>query len=501
MKQNSEDSLVLDESSWETETQEKQTRGFLDKLQDDKTDVSSQEVIDYMSDVEKVQQVIGMNGALYPIPVIDGDKAYDMMTSKGFTDRFKKIKYRGIIESIDKKPVYLSTAYPLLVEPLTGINYNPNTTDMVLPSGELNMYNGWRVKAEEGNITPLLNLIDTALENHPAEEKEWFLCWFADIFVNPGTKGRTCIIAKSDYKGSFKSLLGDEIMAGILGSNYYQTSDIQHLIGEKNSHTSFRLLIQGDEVSFAIQGTANQKLKNDITSKKRNIRKLYQEQYTVNDYARYYLTGNSKTVMPIESGERRYATYEFNSLLAEKVRVLKGNEKYAKIATEFQEWFNKDKDKALGNILYYFLQMGDRIKAADISLTPNTEANQEAKVEGMGSFCKFLYERATEQRETEEEELEFGGGETILEKTLISKAAVLEEYIESRFVDKDKIKYITSATVKKEVELILGKEATHKTAAQEWRVDGGASGKRAYKLPHGKDMLDAIEKYLTPTSS
>ena len=130
------------------------------------------------------------------------------------------------------------------------------------------------------------------------------LKWQSNIIQNPDKKSEIGILIRDEGDfmkeggGTGKNLYFDDYFAKqIIGEEYCITvGDNKELYTNFNSLFEGKLLVFVEEACSKDNHGNNDVLKSKITSKKSNINKKMQAQYTVNDYSNYIFTCNNRII-------------------------------------------------------------------------------------------------------------------------------------------------------------------------------------------------------------
>ncbi len=82
----------------------------------------------------------------------------------------------------------------------------------------INLFDGMAMKPEEGDVTPMLKLVEYLTSRASSDEKDttevmqWLLCWLAYPLQNPGAKMRTAVVMHGD-EGAGKNFLFETVVA------------------------------------------------------------------------------------------------------------------------------------------------------------------------------------------------------------------------------------------------------------------------------------------------
>lgn len=181
--------------------------------------------------------------------------------------------------------------------------YKPGHTEIVGETQypDYNVWKGWGVEPEEGDITLFVELVDYLLAECSEKERKWFWDWLAYPIQNPGAKMSSCVFLHGG-QGTGKNMLG-EIVGAMYGENYTEVDD-DILTADFNSWCQFRQFVMGSEIGTRVAKNAN-RMKNFITRPKININTKYVAQFEIDDCINYFFNANGGAAMFLENDDRR----------------------------------------------------------------------------------------------------------------------------------------------------------------------------------------------------
>ena len=180
----------------------------------------------------------------------------------------------------------------------------------ITTAGELNLWPGWAIEPEKGDVAPWHDFLDYLFEGCPPEHRKWFEQWLAYPLQHPGTKLYSAVVMWSRLHGTGKSTVG-YIMRRIYGSNFTEIQD-HHIFSNHNEWAENRQFVMADEITG---GGSNKKhiadrLKSMITQKELRLNPKYVPSYAVPDCINYFFTSNHADAFFLEDDDRRFFIHE-----------------------------------------------------------------------------------------------------------------------------------------------------------------------------------------------
>lgn len=182
------------------------------------------------------------------------------------------------------------------------ITYDPGAPEVT--DDCLNVWRGWGVEPERGDIKPFVELVDFLFTSEPAL-KPWFWQWLAYPLQNPGAKLYSAVVLHGPMQGTGKTFLG-EIIGDIYGENFSLLSQ-DDLVDKFNDAFARKQFCLADEVIGAQDRRQADKLKGFITRQTLAINRKFEAPYVLRDTVNYLFTSNHFDAVYLERSDRRYA--------------------------------------------------------------------------------------------------------------------------------------------------------------------------------------------------
>jgi len=192
----------------------------------------------------------------------------------------------------------------------TKVIYKPGQPEMVPDrNGDAyNIWKGWGVKPEKGDIKLWNELLDHLFTGADKEDRAWFERWLAYPLQFPGTKLFSAVVMHGIHHGTGKSLLGF-LMGRIYGDNFVEISR-KMLESGNNDWAEAKQFVLADEVTGSSKREFNDMLKKMITQERMRIDIKYVPRFEIDDVINYYFTSNHPDAFFMEDNERRYFIHE-----------------------------------------------------------------------------------------------------------------------------------------------------------------------------------------------
>lgn len=186
------------------------------------------------------------------------------------------------------------------------ITYAPGE-GRITKRNELNMWRGWGVEPEKGDIRMWHELMEFIFDGDQDAIK-WFTQWCAYPMQHPGEKMYSCVVVHGGEHGTGKSLIG-HTLGHIYGSNFTEIKDKDIQKGD-NDWAENKQFVMGDEITGGEKRHAAEELKTMITQPYIRINIKYVPRFTIPDCINYYFSSNHPDAFFIEDKDRRYFIWE-----------------------------------------------------------------------------------------------------------------------------------------------------------------------------------------------
>jgi len=187
------------------------------------------------------------------------------------------------------------------------IVYKPGAP--IITEGSLNLWQGWAVEPEKGDVSPWQELMEHIFANKP-ESRRWFEQWVAYQFQNPGKKLYTAVVIWGVMTGTGKTLIAHTIMR-IMGRDNTVQIKTEDLEKGSNDYAENKQFVLGEEIkSSDNRRSFADRLKALITQDRIRVNVKYVPVYEADDVLNYYFTSNHPDAFFVEDNDRRFFIHE-----------------------------------------------------------------------------------------------------------------------------------------------------------------------------------------------
>jgi hypothetical protein len=293
-------------------------------------------------------------------------KRYEILSYEFFNKAFMNqtmLNNAGRPESISS----IWMKHPKRRQYLEGVKFAPNQT---LPDGYYNMFKGWPLQPDaSGSCDIFLEHIRDNVCQGNEEHYQYIIAWFADIFQRADSKPGICLVFRGE-KGTGKSKIG-ETFAPLLGDYYVKLSQARHLLGNFNSHTAARLLIQAEEGYWAGDKQGEGVFKDLITSDMMLLEHKGKDATQIASYCRILMTTNNDWAVPATGDERRFAVFDIANTRRQD-------------SAYFAAMDEQMKQGGYARLMHEMLHFD--LNSVNLRKAPQTEALTEQKILSMSGF-------------------------------------------------------------------------------------------------------------------
>ena len=253
-----------------------------------------------------------------------------------------------------------------------GVTFQPNVS--ACPKDVFNLWQGFKVPAEDGDVGLFLHHVRHALCGGDEEVSDYLIKWFAHMLQKPDEKPSVAILLKS-VEGTGKGTMVRPFEQ-ILGQHFVQLNGDSQLTGRFNSIVANRLLVFADEVKLTDPRTAD-KLKALISEPTVSMERKGIDPEPVPNFARFIFSSNHDHVLQAGQRERRYL-------------VVEPDAKYAQNKKHFSALYGWLNNGGAGRLLHYLLKLD--ISNFDPHHAPVTKGLIAEKLQSMKPVQQWCYE-------------------------------------------------------------------------------------------------------------
>jgi hypothetical protein len=265
-----------------------------------------------------------------------------------------------------------------------GFTFNPKDPSVTDHEGNLNLFNGIKMKPLEGDPSPVTDHVRRVWCNDDEKLYNWLTYWLADIFQNPGAKPHTAV-AILGGAGTGKSIICEYGLGRMLAPYYGKSPRKDILAGKFNAHMSGKLLWLGEEALFVGDKQSMEVLKDSISSEQMQVEPKGRDSFQLPNYCRFLFTSNNPHALLLDSDDRRFCVIRTND--AEKQKT----EYFSKL----RAWLNEDDNKGCRiwlNHLMKFKPEDYGLTRNDLYTPPMTEWKQEQITMSRDASEEFFFD-------------------------------------------------------------------------------------------------------------
>ena len=173
-----------------------------------------------------------------------------------------------------------------------------------------NLWTGWRVEEKEGDWSLLRQHMFEILCDGNAENFNYLLAWFADLFQHPEVKPGVAVVLYGD-QGSGKSILSEQVLSKILGPHLTVVATKDAIGGKFNAHTDRTLVLHSEEALWGGDRKSIGAFKHALTGLTKKLERKGVDAFFIDLFERYLICSNEDRPFPGEGpNERRGAVFK-----------------------------------------------------------------------------------------------------------------------------------------------------------------------------------------------
>lgn len=257
---------------------------------------------------------------------------------------------------------------------LERITYAPGQPENY--NGVLNVWRGWAVEPEPGDITPWTELLDHLIPE--PELRRWFEAWCLYPLAHPGTKMQCGIGIWSTATGVGKTLIGStlgRIYGGHDTTNNYTAINQDELESSFNEWMPRRNFVLVDDISPWNTRSKADVLKSRISEESISINEKHVARYVLPAVINFYCTSNHANAFYLEPDDRRWFIYEVKS---------------EKLPREFWDRYYAWRDSIGPSALFAHAQSYDFSGFDPFDVPPMTEDKRRMIASGRNELEEFI---------------------------------------------------------------------------------------------------------------
>lgn len=258
-----------------------------------------------------------------------------------------------------------------------GISFYPSVKKC--PETVYNLYQGFAVSPQQGNVEPYIKHIRQVLCNNDQKAADYVLGWLAHLVQRPHDKPSVAIVMKS-VEGTGKGTFFEPIKQ-IFGTHAVHVNGAYQLTGRFNSAVANKMVVFGDEVDLTDVRSAD-KLKGLISEATLSLEKKGIDPISVPNYARFIFASNHEQVIRAGNRERRYLVLEPSPI-------------YAQDKTYFEQLWNWISSNGAANLLHYLLNYD--LSGFNARKAPTTQALLDEKLANLSPYQEFMHSELSKE--------------------------------------------------------------------------------------------------------
>jgi len=216
------------------------------------------------------------------------------------------------------------------------------------------------------------------IANGNKEIAKYILGWMAYCVQYPENIPGVALILIGK-QGTGKSLWV-ELFGQIFGKHYICLQSQESLTGRFNSQLANKVLVFADEAVWKGDYKAIEKLKNNTTNPKLNLEKKGKDQIVYDSYMHIIMASNNRTVLKIDTDDRRFFIVELNDKwYKKKDETLERSAARKQYFDAMVKQFNHEG----GMEHFYSFLKGYDLSNFDLSVYPNTDIKDEHKMKAL----------------------------------------------------------------------------------------------------------------------
>lgn len=189
------------------------------------------------------------------------------------------------------------------------LTYRPDKPVQFVTDDETSALNVYRPPNLKPNLNGSADMFLKFMEYFipDEEERKQVLRWIATLIARPQIKIMYGLIMMSEIQGIGKSLLGDYILAPLIGRTNCSWPNENMIVGQQfNGWLANKRLVLVNEIYSGHNWQAYNKLKTTITDPAIEVNVKHMATYTIENWAHFYVCSNSMIPLKIDDKDRRW---------------------------------------------------------------------------------------------------------------------------------------------------------------------------------------------------
>jgi len=191
---------------------------------------------------------------------------------------------------------------------ILGIAYRPDQPPGLLTQGDRSAYNVFRpplIYQTHGDVTPFINFVRYLIPK-PAEQHQ-LLRWIATLIARPGIRMMYGLLLVSETQGTGKSTLAEGLLVKAVGEHNCSFPTERDIVDSQfNPWLARKRLVVVREIYAGHSYKAYNNLKALITEPTVTVNEKHRPQYTIENWAHFIASSNSKKALRMDESDRRW---------------------------------------------------------------------------------------------------------------------------------------------------------------------------------------------------
>lgn len=169
----------------------------------------------------------------------------------------------------------------------------------------INTHRPTTIKPEKGDVFPFMDFMTHLVVDQ--DDRMELMRWCATLIAKPETRMLYGVLLISEVQGVGKGTLGEKVLAPLVGEeNVSYPSEESIVDGTFNYWASHKRLAIVHEIYAGHSSRAYNRLKSIMTDKGIQVKKKYQDEYTIDNWLHIFACSNSMRAIHMSADDRRW---------------------------------------------------------------------------------------------------------------------------------------------------------------------------------------------------